>query len=83
MEHITDPSWWEKEPALITGLVTSVIVLAVAFGAPIGEDQKTAILGVVAALLSFLGSLVIRENVYSPASVEKLTGEDHPEVPGV
>jgi hypothetical protein len=32
-------------------------------------------------VLTLLGAIVVRQNVYSPASVEKLTGVDMPAVP--
>jgi hypothetical protein len=73
--------WWRAEPAMITGATTSVILLLVAFGVPISEDQKVAVIGVVSAVLTLLGAIVVRQNVYSPASVEKLTGVDMPAVP--
>ena len=39
----------KEEPALIVGVVTAVIVLLVAFGVPISEDQRAAVVGVTAA----------------------------------
>lgn len=40
------------EPVLITTLVGAVIALAVAFGVDISDDQKTAIIVVVTAVLA-------------------------------
>jgi hypothetical protein len=40
------------EPVLATTLVGAVIVLAVSFGAPISDDQKLAIIGLVTAGLA-------------------------------
>jgi len=57
---------WERvknEPAIVTGVVTAVIVLAVAFGVPISDDQKSAILGLVSAVLMLAGAGVVRGKV--------------------
>ena len=45
----------KEEPALIVGVVTAVIVLLVAFGVPISEDQRAAVVGVTAAVLALFG----------------------------
>lgn len=47
----------KNQPAAITGVVVAVITLAVAFGAPISEDQKAHIVGLVGAILALLGTL--------------------------
>ena len=61
------------EPILITQLVASALTLMVAFGLPVTDEQRQAILqftGVVVAI--FLGSgLVARSVAWSPASVEQ------------
>lgn len=71
----TDP--WQRrlldaEPSRIAGLVTAVLVLLIAFGAPISVEQKASILGVVAALLAVVQGEVTRNAVYSPATVADL-----------
>jgi hypothetical protein len=52
------PDWISHEPALWTGLVDAVIVLLVAFGVPVTPEQKTAVLGVTAAVLAILSGLL-------------------------
>ena len=42
----------QNEPVLVTTLVGAVIGLAVVFGVPITDDQKTAIVLVVTAVLA-------------------------------
>jgi hypothetical protein len=62
-------TWWEKEPALIVGLVQAVIVLAIAFGVSLSPTQTAAILGVTSALTAIIGSFVTRSQVTSPATI--------------
>lgn len=61
------------EPVLINQLIASGLSLVVAFGLPVSDDQRQAILqfaGVVIAI--FLGGgLISRAMVWSPASVER------------
>lgn len=60
-----------KEPAITIGTVSAavaaIIGLAVAFGAPITEDQQIAILGVVAAVGPIVAAVLIR-HVVTPVS---------------
>ena len=59
-----------KEPAITVGAISAavaaIISLAVAFGAPITEDQQIAILGVVAAVGPIVAAVITRRFV-SPA----------------
>jgi hypothetical protein len=86
----------QTEPAriisTITAAATALVALLVAFGVDMSEDQRTAILSAVAVAAPIVGGLVIRQNVYSPAAVEKVadrqyeagkppTEEPQPEVP--
>ena len=48
-----------REPALVSGLVTAVVALAVAFGLDLTEEQVGAIMAVTAAVLA----LVVRQKV--------------------
>ena len=50
---------WETEPVAVSGLVTVLLDAAVAFGAPISPDQKTAAVAVVTAL----GIIIARSKV--------------------
>jgi hypothetical protein len=55
---------WETEPVAVTGLITVLLDAAVAFGAPIDDGQKTAVVGVVSAV----GVLIARSNVTPTAA---------------
>ena len=67
------------EPALVTGAVSAVLVLVTAFGLPLTEDQKAAILGSVVPVLVLVQALVTRgqvtPNVKVNAIVDALTYE--------
>ncbi len=45
---------WGREPALILGLVQTVLALALAFGLDLSTEQTGAILAVSAAVLSVI-----------------------------
>lgn len=63
----------KKEPAITVGAISAavaaIIGLAVAFGAPLTEDQQIAILGVVAAVGPIVATVITRRFV-SPAQSE-------------
>ena len=48
------------QPALITAVVTAVLVLVTAFGVPISEDQHAAVVGVTGAVLALLAGVTTR-----------------------
>jgi len=43
-----------REPALVSGLVTAVLALVVAFGVDLSQEQTGAILAVVAAVMALV-----------------------------
>ena len=57
---------WEREPAMIVGLVETAIILAIAFGVTVTTEQLAAIV----AFMTVLAAFITRQNVYSPASIE-------------
>ena len=61
--------------ATITGAVTAVIALLVAYGFDISNEQQVAILGVVAVIAPVIAGIVTRTKVYSPASAQKAANE--------
>ncbi len=67
-------SFPEKEPVITAGaivsLVTAVLALVVAFGAPLTPEQREGIIGVVAAVAPFALALVVRPNVTPNSEVE-------------
>lgn len=50
---------WNREPALIAGVVQAVLALLLAFGVDLTQEQVGAILAVTAALLA----VVVRQRV--------------------
>jgi ABC-type enterobactin transport system permease subunit len=63
---------------LVTGLVTAVLALVIAFGVDLTQEQQVAILGVVTALIALVAWLV-RRKTYGPeteASAMKPSPED-------
>jgi hypothetical protein len=55
-----------REPALIYGLVNSFIALVCAFGLELSTVQTGSILALTSAVLA----VVVRQQVFSPATVE-------------
>lgn len=72
MKHLMD-----VEPVLVSNLVAAAIALAVAFGAPITQEQQQAVLGLVGVIVAifFGGAVVARNRVYSPATMRKIVHE--------
>lgn len=64
------------EPAQIIGWITggaaALIALLVAFGVDIDEEQKTAILGVVAIAAPIVAGILIRGKVFSPQMTQRI-----------
>ena len=70
----------KNEPAItvasITAGVTALLALLAAFGLPLTEEQRTAILGVVAVLAPLAVGLIARRSVTPSAKVAaKVEGE--------
>ena len=66
-------SLWGREPALILAVVQAVIALAVGFGLSLSGEQVSLIMALAAAILG----LVVRRQVWSPASVDEVTGDGY------
>ena len=62
----------KAEPALVTGAVSAILVLVTAFGLPLSEDQKAAILGSIVPVLVLVQALVTRGQVTPNAKVDAL-----------
>ena len=60
------------EPALVTGAVSAILVLVTAFGLPLTEDQKAAVLGSIVPVLVLVQALVTRGQVTPLAKVDQL-----------
>ena len=60
------------EPALVTGAVSAILVLVTAFGLPLSEDQKAAVLGSIVPVLVLVQALVTRGQVTPNAKVDQL-----------
>ena len=67
----------DVEPVLVSNLVAAAIAVAVAFGAPITQEQQQAVLGLVAVIVAifFGGAVVARNRVYSPATMRNIVHE--------
>ena len=63
------------EPALVTGAVSAILVLVTAFGLPLSEDQKAAILGSIVPVLVLVQALVTRRQVTPNAKVDALLAD--------
>jgi hypothetical protein len=58
-----------REPALIYGLINAGIALLAAFGLNLTAEQTGALLAVTSAVLA----IAVRQQVYSPDTVKKMT----------
>jgi uncharacterized membrane protein len=73
----------KREPATVisavVGLITAIIGLFVAFGIDVSTEQQNAIIGAVVSLSAVIALLgpVIRNWVYSPASVERIADQQY------
>lgn len=59
-------SIWERikaEPALVTGIVSAAIALAISFGFGLSEQQVGAIMALVVAILSIVTRQAVTPNV--------------------
>jgi hypothetical protein len=68
-----------KEPLLsvgtVTALVAAAIAVATAFGLPLNDEQRGAVLVLVAAVAPFAVALVARKKVFSPATTRAMVVE--------
>jgi hypothetical protein len=70
-----------KEPALtvgaITGTISAVVALLVAFGLPVTQEQQNALIALAGALFVLIPgvSAIIRGLVYSPNTVDNIVEE--------
>lgn len=87
----------QKEPALtvavVVGFIGAVVTLLTAFNIDISEDQRNAIVGMVAPTFAFVVGVgaIVRQFVYAPKTVERIADaqyaagvpptEPQPEVP--
>ena len=71
---------FSNEPALVMAVIEAVLVLLVAFGVPISNDQKAAVIGLASAVLALVGGLVVRSQV-TPTSRIATTPVAPPTVP--
>lgn len=62
---------FKTEPAVVTGVVSAVLALLVAFNVPLSEDQGQAILGATVAILALVQGLVVRSQVAPVAKVDE------------
>lgn len=71
----------QKEPSAIIGsivaIVTAILALLVAYGFNVSQEQQAAILGVTAVVAPLVASLIIRFNVFSPATTDKIANQQY------
>ncbi|MFG3709472.1 hypothetical protein [Micromonospora sp. NPDC047730] len=76
MQNDYNPDESSAEPLVsvggITAAATAIIGLLVAFGLDLTDEQRTAILGVVAVAAPLAVAAIGRRRVYAPATVAKL-----------
>ena len=73
----TLPTWISHEPVVWIGFIDALIILAVTFGVPISDEQKTAI----DAVLGAVGLLLTRSQVTPNAKVAAVPQNVVVEVP--
>jgi hypothetical protein len=61
---------FKREPALLIGALNALLAVGVGFGLDVTPEQVGLINAAVAAVLA----VVIRSNVYAPATVEGIPG---------
>lgn len=70
------PDETSTEPLLsvggITAAATAAVGLVAAFGLPISDEMRAAILGLVAVAAPLVVAFIARRKVYAPATVAKL-----------
>ena len=64
----------KTEPVLITGLVTTVIALLLAFGVNLSQEQVGSIMAVVAALIAIVTRALVTPNTSVPEPTGPGTG---------
>jgi hypothetical protein len=72
----------QVEAVMVSQLIAAILTLLVAFGAPMTEEQRKAVLQVVGAVLPILmaSGVLARSQVWSRSSVEKIVAGD-PDAP--
>lgn len=73
-------SFPDSEPVFTAGfivaLTTAVVAVAVAWGFPLTDEQRQAILGVVALAAPFAVALLARQHVVPVAKLESVIAEE-------
>lgn len=67
------------EPVLITQLVAAALTLAIAFGAPVDDAQRQAILQFASAVVAILvaSGIILRNATYTARDVETIKAESY------
>jgi formate hydrogenlyase subunit 3/multisubunit Na+/H+ antiporter MnhD subunit len=63
---------WDREPVLVLALLQGALAMGVTFGLNLTADQVGGIMIFAAAVVGFIA----RQNVYSPATVERLGSDE-------
>lgn len=75
-------SLWNVEAVMVSQLIAAILMLLVAFGVPMTEQQRQAVMQVIGAVLPILvaAGVLARSQVWSRSSVEKIISGD-PDAP--
>lgn len=73
---------FQVEAVMVSQLIAALLLLLVAFGVPMTEEQRKAVMQVVTAILPILVAtgVLARSQVWSRSSVEKILAGD-PDAP--
>ncbi len=59
----------QTEPAIIVSLVVAILDCAIAFGAPVSNDQKVALVALADAVVAIVGGILVRSQVTPTAQL--------------
>lgn len=62
------PNFWQREPALVIGVVVAILSAAASFGLHVSNEQIGGITAAITALMALVGAIVARKVVTSPAA---------------
>lgn len=54
---------FKDEPVMWIAVITAILDVVVAYGAPVTVDQKTALVGLITAVIPIVAGLVARQQV--------------------
>jgi hypothetical protein len=69
---------FQSEPVVSAGIVMAIVYIAVAFGAPISEEQQKTLQDNLPVILPALALFIawVRQSVYAPDTVKEIAKEN-------